>query len=495
MKMLKLLYLLPLLLFFAFPCEKTGLRTKPDSGSKDASGEDAGPQVVLETFSYTPDGCSHTVSTPESISPARGGEIFGDSPTPNHVHVGWSADTATSFNVVWETDVETDVTHILYGTDEVAVRNADEANENVRGQRGHTFLYIAARTNVLNPTERARIHEVHLCGLEPDTTYYYKVGGAGHWSDVFDMATAPPKGSVAPWSFAATGDARNNRENAWPITQRRIRDRAPNFQVFSGDAVFLGAFQPEWDGFFEASEGDFQVQDLFARLPIMMSNGNHDALATNYVAQFALPQEVSDSERAQGEEWYSFDYANAHFVVLNDTVADESVIGGAQADWLRDDLSKVDREQTPWVFAVHHRPFYTCLSTHRPDTSLRAAWQPIFDQFEVDIVLNGHNHVYERSNPIRGLESGQGVVSAAGANGVPLIQREGSGSGRPSGTLYIVAAGVGAPLYGVADTCPETHIARSIQNYAIVDINDRTLTFTVRNPMNDQIIDEFSYTK
>jgi hypothetical protein len=305
------------------------------------------------------------------------------------------------------------------------------------------------------------------------------------------MTTAPPPGSEEPWSFGVTGDSRNHIENAWAISQKRVFDRAVDLQIFSGDAVVLGTFQGQWDQFFEASVDGFEVEDLFAQVPFMPANGNHEALAVNYVAQFAVPQDQSEGERAQGEEWYSYDYANAHFVVLNDTVDDPAVIDGAQARWLRNDLESVDREETPWVFVYHHRGFYTCRSTHSPDTSLRAAWQPVFDDFEVDMVFGGHNHVYERSVPIRGLQDGQGVTASAARNAVPVIDAD----GRPSGTVYVIAAAAGAPLYDVSDQCEFSHVAHSIQNYVVVEIENRELRYTAYNAMTDTELDSFSYRK
>ena len=498
------LMIVPAVLLLAYPCEETGFRNQADTGVTDAGpmvdapgvdvGEvDAGP--TLESFSYTPEGCSYTVATPEVIAPGMSGTTFGEDPTPHHIHAGWAGETSTTFNVIWETDAETDVTQILYGTDEGMVSAADGASGDVTLVEGHTFSYPTATLSIVDLDDIVRVHEVHTCGLTPSTTYYYKVGGPGNWSEVYDIATGPTVGSTEPWTFAATGDSRNNRDNAWPIAQKRIFDRAVDMQIFTGDAVFLGTLQTNWDDWFEAEEDGHSITDTIARIPIMMSNGNHDALATNYVAQFALPQNQTDGERAQGEEWYSFDYANAHFVVLNDSVADESVIGGAEAEWMRADLMAVDRDVTPWVFVVHHRPTYTCLSTHSPATGIRGAWQPIYDEFEVDMSFTGHNHVYERTNPIRGLEGGQGQVAPAGPNGIPVIMGAGSGSGQPSGTIYVVTAGVGAPLYGVSDECPETNIAESVQPYVTVEINDRTITYTAYNAINDQVIDELTWTK
>lgn len=463
--------------------EDAGVDAGVDAG---ATRRDAGPPVTA--FSYTPDGCEHEVSTPEVRDAGRGGEE--GSATPRHVHVGVAADASSSFAINWKSDAGTTLSYVLYGADEAAVRAADGEVDGVTLRRGHTFVMGSAFDR--QPT---RVHEVHVCGLSAGTTVWYKVGGPGAWSEVYDYATAPELGSTEAWSFGVTGDSRNNVDNAWPLSQKRLFDRGIDLEVFSGDAVFLGALQTDWDEFFEATADGFGISDLHARVAFMPSNGNHDNLAVNYLSQFALPQEVSADERGQGEEWYSFDYANAHFVVLNDTVSDDAVLAGAQATWLEADLAAVDRARTPWVFAVHHRSFYTCESNHSPDLDLRAAWQPIFDRHDVDIVFSGHNHVYERSRPVRGLADGEGVVAEATPEGVPVFARLGDGSGGPSGTLYVVAGAVGAPLYDVSTACAHTFGATPEPNYGIVELEGRTLTWTSRNVLTDAVIDSFTYSK
>lgn len=466
-----------LCVFFALGCEETGLVI-----------EDAGPEPVQSQVSYTPEGCGYEVRTPELDAAGMSEDVFDESnDTLDQIHVSWPGPSHTSFAVNWQSGVDTLASRILYGTDEDAVRSADGPGGAVSEQVGHFMFYRA----MIGGGAGTRIHETHVCGLDPSTTYYYKVGGPGHWSEVFDTTTAPAPGSTEPFTFAVTGDSRNNLENSWSISQRRLFEAAVDFQVFSGDAVFLGPNQNDWREFFSATDGDFAVQDLLARVPFMMANGNHDQLAINYVTQFAFPQEESENERAQGEEWYSFDYGNAHFLMLNDTVADSSVLAGAQAEWMRADLMAVNREETPWIFAVHHRPFYTCRSTHSPDTALRAAWQPIFDEFSVDMVLTGHNHVYERSQPIRGLEGGEGVVAETGTNGVPTYDP----AGLPSGTVYVVAAGVGAELYEVSTECTTSYTGEVVRPYVLIEIEDRTLRYTAYDTMNGQEIDSFELTK
>lgn len=452
-------------------CQPTGLQPFGDAS-------------VPSQLTYTPAGCDYEVSTPEVSETRRGVDFFDDDDAVDHVHVSFASDSSRTFAVNWRSGIRTLASRILYGPDRATVEAAEAPRGLVQGSNGHQILFrgIGAGT---------RVHEVHVCGLSPDTTYYYKVGGPGHWSEVFDVTTGPAIGSTAPWSFSATGDSRNNLENSWPLTQQAIFDAGVDLQLFSGDAVFLGLNQADWDLFFEASTGDFDVQDSLARTPFMMANGNHDALAVNFVAQFAFPQEQSPEERAQGEEWYSFDYANAHVVVLNDTVLSNAVLAGAQAEWMRADLAAVDRDVTPWVFVVHHRPFYTCQSNHRPDTSLRAAWQPVFDEHGVDMVFTGHNHVYERSQPIRGLEAGQGIVAGSDTNGRPTYDPQ----GRPSGTVYVVAAGVGAELYPVSTECPTSFTGQRVRPYVLVEVEDRTLRYSAYNALSGQVIDRFELRK
>jgi len=467
-------------------CENTGIQ-RFDSGTTPVD-EDGG-EPVMRQLTYTPDGCGYEVSTPEVTSTAMGTDVFDEAEPERieHVHVSWAGPSHSSFAVNWKTALGTLATRVLYGTDRAAVEAAEEAGGDVMEQLGHTLLYRAQ----VGGGAGTRVHETHICGLEADTTYFYKVGGPGHWSGVYETATAPPVGSTSPFSFGVSGDSRNNLENSWPISQRALLEAGVDFEVFSGDAVFLGPNQRDWTEFFEATVDDFGIEDLLSRAPFMMANGNHDQLAVNYVAQFAYPQEMTPGERAQGEEWYSFDYGNAHFIMLNDTVADSAVLGGAQADWMRQDLMQVDRTEQPWIFVTHHRPFYTCRSTHSPDTALRAAWQPIFDEFSVDFVLTGHNHVYERTVPIRNLEGGDGVVAPQGPNAVPTYDP----AGLPSGTLYVVAAGVGAELYEVSTECGTSFVGEASRPYILIEIEDRTLTYTAYNAMTGTVIETFTLEK
>ncbi len=449
---------------------------------------DGGPPAVRE-IAYTPTGCGYEVRTPRVIEAQRSSDVFGASPTFDHVHVSWSGPTDTTVTVIWRSDLDTLASSVLIGTDQAAVMAADGATTGVTRQDGHTVLYSSAPSGA----GAERVHEVHLCGLTPDTTYYYRVGGPGHWSGTFDVATGPASGATSAWSFGVTGDSRGATataepgDNAWAISQHHLSDRGVDFEVFTGDGVFAGSNQTQWNTWFEGMDGTFGVQDFLSHHPLMMSNGNHDLLTVNYLAQFAMPQEASTGELADGEEWYSFDYANAHFVILNDTVTTPGTIMGAESTWLEADLSAVNRATTPWIFVVHHQTLYTCGSggAHGPDTTARTAWQPIFDAHHVDFVLAGHNHFYQRSYPLNGIST----VAAHDASGAPTIT-----GGDPSGTIYVVAGGAGAPFYTVG-TCPEIQVGMQVRNYMTFEIAGRTITMTTHDGLTDAVIDTMTYTK
>ena len=456
----------------AAACEKVGA-VPHDSG---VLGSDGGGASFA---TYTPTGCGYDVTAPEGTEVTLGGTAVGDAPAPDHVHVSFAGDPASTFAVNWRTDLGTTVTQLLYGADEAEVTAADGPGGGVSLQEGHTIRF----TPLLGMS--TRVHEVHVCGLAASSRTFYKVGAPGAWSAVYDVSTGPAKGAAELFRFAVTGDARN-APDVFAEIQAALFARGVDFELFSGDAVILGPNQPEWDMFFSATSGADAVEDVLARLPFMAANGNHDGLAVNYLVQFALPEELSTGERAP-EEWYAFDYANAHFVVLNDTTASDDVISGDERDWLVADLSAVNRATTPWIFVMHHKPAYSCATAHGSDVALRSAWQPVFDQYAVDFVFNGHDHDYERSKPIRGFDTGStnGSLAPAGPGGIPVAE---------SGTVYVVAAGAGAPLYGVDLDCYHTELAESVRNYVIVEVEGRTVRFDAYR-IDGTTLDSFEYTK
>jgi hypothetical protein len=427
---------------------------------------------------YTPEGCDYAVATPE-VDEAR---LDGDTTTarpPDHVHASFAGDPSSSFAVNWRSDAETLATRLLYGTSRAQVAAATGRTEHVRLQAGHSLLYRGK-----NDPDATRLHEVHVCGLKHSTTYFYKVGGPGAFSQVQAVTTAPAPGSTSPFRFGVSGDARDSA-SVFALIQKGMRDAGAAFELFTGDAVLAGNRQVQWNAFFQASASGTSVQDVLASTPFMVVNGNHEGLSVNYLAQFAMPQRPNAASPAHGEDWYSFDYGNAHFIALNDTTASLAMLEEETA-WLDDNLSQLDRKKTPWVIVYHHRPPYSCGANHGSDLAIRQRWQPIFDRYGVDLVVNGHEHQYERSKPIRGrTDAGDGIVVNAG----PADKLRGG-----VGTVYIVSAGAGAGLYGVNRSCPHTQIIEQSYHYIVADVAGGKLSLKTYR-LDGSVLDQFTITK
>jgi 3',5'-cyclic AMP phosphodiesterase CpdA len=111
------------------------------------------------------------------------------------------------------------------------------------------------------------------------------------------------------------------------------------------------------------------------------SLGNHDNNNEVSYAPFNM----------NGRRYYTFTKGNAEFFVL-----DSNYMEATQLSWLRDELQKSTSE---WKIAYFHHPLYSGGKRHGADTDLRSVLEPVFKKYKVNVVLSGHDHVYERTTP------------------------------------------------------------------------------------------------
>lgn len=345
--------------------------------------------------------CGYAVTTRVGAEPPRRAtSLRGADPTPRLVHLGLVGDPRTSIVAQWRTvDESTRATVVRYAKG--ADLPASALTETVTGVE---FGYEGLGGEIL------RMHQGHLCGLEPGTTYSYQVGSDGHFSPIYTFRTAPdvvanPDAEVV---LGFVGDSRDGYD-VWAQLVAQLQQRTPDLMLFSGDAVSVGLVQEEWEEFLGHAE------PLFARVPVVLAHGNHEVNAVNYYAQFAMPGD---------QETFGLDYGFAHVTVANDTPADYAALTSSIVDALRRDFEA--SKDARWKLLVHHQPMWSA-SNHGSNETLQAAWGPLVDQYGLDLVLNGHEHAYEVTKPLRG-----GAVQASNAEG----------------TVYVVAGGAGAPLYG-----------------------------------------------
>lgn len=244
------------------------------------------------------------------------------------------------------------------------------------------------------------LHHVHLTGLQPDTCYHYMVTIGRETSGDLTFRTFPEDG---PFTFIVYGDTQEQipfftQAERHALVAERIaaEEQGALFVVHVGDMVCVVDDEGEWNRFFTAGKS------LFANTTLVPVLGNHENNATVWYDTFGMP------------EWYSFDCGDAHFVVLdsNDWAAGHF---DEEAAWLRADLAANqayrDGNAAARTFVAFHHPPYSSDARHPGGwTDLRDLWGPIFEEYGVDMVFNGHVHAYQRY-VVNGV---QYVVSAPG---------------------------------------------------------------------------------
>jgi acid phosphatase type 7 len=454
------------------------------------------PDAGGATFTYRGEGCLYDVSPPAAHAFTDLALDDGTAPgsEPVRVRLGLGGDTKSgapgyadpsrSAVVSWETTTPTRAAKIRIGPSAAALAPA--------GVAGYSWTTPVPEVGFGSNEPATSMHEVHLCNLEPGRTYYYQVGGGTPevWSAVQSFTTVPVTGRV---TIGILGDARDHVD-VWQRAQLRMRERAVNLQVTTGDLVFVGTQQSLYDKWLGAIWKDPADPARFVTLGqqmMVMIAGNHENQAVRFYGAFAVP---GVGELA--ETYASFDVANTHFVVFDDQTP-ALIPGGDQAKallaWLEEDLKRADgnRDKVPFVLAVHHRGLFTT-SKHADDEDvldLRKLLAPLYDAHHVDVVVNGHDHAFERSKPLR---------AGADPRGAPTIVEPGKG------TVYVVNAGAGAEAYGVADA---TFIEKSAKFgkgtsfdgiYGLLTLEGRKLTlaaYGITAAGNDPVIDTFDLVK
>ncbi|MBT4501706.1 MAG: metallophosphoesterase family protein [Gemmatimonadetes bacterium] len=314
--------------------------------------------------------------------------------------------TRNSITVMWETS-EASTSTVTY-----------RATRKVHSGLNGGFETLEETEKVVEDSTPCCIHSVTLIGLESDSTYHYRVHSDNSQGDRVESAEHPLKTAVGvdrPFSFAVTsetggyGDDEINRRVFGQI--RRFR---PEFLLVVGDAVRNGSQYEDWERwFFDPG------RELFADTPFFLCPGNHEENASWFYEFVGYPEP---------KNFYSFDYGNVHFVALDSTrfveygksgpiPREEFEPGSAQHDFLVDDLQGC---KATWKIVFFHYPPY--VSGDYQVEEMRALC-PVLEEHGVDLVLNSHTIVYERSHPLRDgrLDAKDGIVYvvAGGAGAAP----------------------------------------------------------------------------
>jgi hypothetical protein len=283
--------------------------------------------------------------------------------------------------------------------------------------------------------DTASMHAVHVGGMQPATGYGYEVRVAGVLAARGRFSTAPKGASDAPARFLVYGDDRSD-ETAHAALVRALKATPSDFLVNTGDIVADGGNAADWQSFFQVEA------PLLCERPLFLAIGNHELYNDEAGATFARYFGNGTGGGATGSggatgpavPYGTMRWGPARFFFLNGM---HEWQGGDERQWLERELGRSDDEAgLVWrIVVVHHGPWSS--GPHGGNDKLLDAHVPqLLASHKVDLVLAGHDHIYER--------------------------------GEAGSIKYVVSGGGGAPLYPIAHRAPT---ARKLEpTYHFVEI-------------------------
>ena len=308
-------------------------------------------------------------------------------------------DNSTSRTIMWQSDSSEADAVIEY-------RLAGSENTQSIGATDKVFTDDGSTTY---------IHEATLTGLTPKTKYEYRVGyGSDRRSDWYSLETA----GASIYDVLIYPDSQSGDYSQWEEIVKESAHRNPRTALYisMGDLVDNGEQDYQWRTWLNS------IRPLSANVPLATTLGNHEMYTLDwkmrepyaYLNYFAVPP---NGNEIFNRRYYSYDFGDAHYVVLDTQLYESNHddnhdvhhpdLYDVQVQWLRQDLTNNTKKWT--VVLMHRDPFQYAFD--RPGASRAAGFDeegvlfmPIFDEFNVDLVLSAHLHSYRNRGHVRNFE-------------------------------------------------------------------------------------------
>jgi hypothetical protein len=381
-----------------------------------------------------------TASAARAKAMTRKGRAAAGDGTPEQIHLTWGENPSTSVVASWASPDPATRPRVRIGQRVIPA----EPRQYTDGINGETVWTYHASVG----------------GLRPGATYAYTVtaDNDGNAADPFSATFRTAPAGRTAFRFTSFGDLATPN-TAWVLSYGQsayavdaVESFQPLFHLLNGDLCYADlnpTTQPEvWRDFGNNN------QTSAANRPWMPCLGNHEVEFdngpqgfTSYLTRYTLPD---NHVPGFGGRWYSFRIGSVLFVSLD---ADDVVYqdagafvagpaaltpaagtgnppiepgtslyvrgysGGAQTSWLQRTLAAGRGDPSvDWIIVQMHQCACSSSATgNGSDLGIRQQWLPLFDRYEVDLVLNGHDHDYERSFPVRGADADVGHETATGA--------------------------------------------------------------------------------
>lgn len=301
------------------------------------------------------------------------------------------------------------------------------------------------------PVVEMGLHHVRLTGLEPGTEYCYQVEAGGEVLASGLRFRTAPEDPETPIRFLVIGDMGAGTDEQIEVREAMLAvGMDAQLLITTGDNAYSDGDRDE------LHERVFVVyQELMARMPVYPTPGNHDyktAEAQPYLDSFFLPEDAWRPQDA--ERYYTADFGPLHFIALDtETPAWQATTSADddQTDWLAGHAVVTER---PWSVAGFHQPAKAGHPDRSPHLVALIQWVPILEAAGVPLVLQGHDHYYQRFQPT----SAQTTVPDA------------------DGIHYIVSGGGGRGLYEMDLEEPFLEVAEQRHHFLLGEADGCTLT-------------------
>lgn len=320
-------------------------------------------------------------------------------------------------------------------------------------------------------------HTISISGLESGKKYSYRVGDAtrGWWSEPAVLETAD---NGTSFGFFHGTDPQSVTEtqysNNWAaMLSEAFKNHDAKFILSTGDMVDNGGNFRHWQRMFNTASSSLMNTTLMA------ASGNHEAKEDFAQVNNYYLTNLPTQDTASGA-YYSFDYNTAHFAVLNtNDLNSDGTLSDAQLQWLKDDMSSSDKA---WKFVALHKAPYSN-GAHFKDSdvkALRNQFATLMPELGIDIVFQGHDHVYMRTDVLKGNEIQETETQTLEYNGLTYTSKI-----KPDGTVYSINGTSGVKHYTPKDDAetsgafptPEAVIDVQIPTYSYIQIDGGNLYF------------------
>ena len=301
--------------------------------------------------------------------------FYTPSSSPDRILLTWSGDPFNSRDLTWQGDTLTKLGSLQI------TGNSDPKD---------TILYTSTSKIIKTSGGAASFFRVGIKNLKHGESYQYRVANGAIWSEWYNFKIG--NSTDSSYSYIFIGDVQDSINGISGELFHRAYASQPNaaFIMFIGDMIERphDAYWGEW--FREGGK-------MFRTTPVIATPGNHEyykgliqKLDERWMAHFSFPQ--NGPKNFLGRVCY-WDYQNTRYISLDSNGIQSIPSALEQRSWLK---SVLENTHQRWIVVMMHHPIYST-SRGRDYFYLRALFKPLFDQYNVDLVLEGHDHAYGRA--------------------------------------------------------------------------------------------------